>query len=260
MDLSNVTPVILTYNEELNIRRVLEKLRWAKDIVIVDSLSTDRTVEIAKRFANVKVLTRAFDTHERQWNYAIHDSGVATEWVLTLDADYVLADGAPTEIAALKPDSAVGGFEVAFRYCVKGRPLPRAMLPNRVVLFRRARGRFRQDGHTQRVHVEGEIGRLRAPIDHDDRKSLSRWLTAQDRYAQLERDKLLASPEGLKVPDRIRKAGIFAPIAVLVYLLLIKRLAFAGLAGWHYTYQRVTAEIVLSLYLIESALTAREKH
>ncbi|HYC14748.1 MAG TPA: hypothetical protein VEC75_10885, partial [Stellaceae bacterium] len=115
------------------------------------------------------------------------------------------------------------------------------------------------DGHTQRLSVSGAVRSLRHLVDHDDRKSLTHWLGAQDAYARLERGKLLAARAGeLGRADRLRSRRVFAPIAVLLYCLFAKRMLFAGLPGWYYTYQRVVAEILLSLYLIEDRLVNHE--
>src|SRR6476660_1490961 len=88
LKVNDLTALILTSNEEANIGRTLEALRWLTRVVIIDSHSTDRTVEIARSFPNVQVKQRAFDTHANQWNAGLNS--VETEWVLTLDADYVL--------------------------------------------------------------------------------------------------------------------------------------------------------------------------
>ena len=69
--LEDITPVILTFNEEANIGRTLERLNWARDIVVVDSFSTDATVSIASRNNRVRVFQRVFDSHALQWNFAI---------------------------------------------------------------------------------------------------------------------------------------------------------------------------------------------
>lgn len=252
MDLADITPVILTYNEEPNIGRVLERLAWAPSIVVVDSFSTDRTLEILKGFPNVRLFSRRFDAHARQWNYGIHETGIATRWVLTLDADYVLSPAGVSEFETLDPGPEIAGYEAQFRFCIQGRPLRRSLYPGRIILFRRDKGLYYQDGHTQRVKIDGALGRLSAKVDLDDRKSIGHWVVAQDKYARLERDKLLAArDERLNIPDRIRSRRFIAPIFVLFYCLFAKRMIFEGLAGWYYTYQRVTAEILLSLYLIE---------
>lgn len=257
MHLHTITPVVLTYNEEPNIGRALASLAWARDVVVVDSFSSDRTVDIVRSFRNARLFQRRFDSHERQWNYALRETGIAGEWALTLDADYLVSEAVVRELQALEPAASVDGFEARFRFRIHGRPLRRSLYPGRIVLFRRERGAFYQDGHTQRLRVEGEVRPLKEPIDHDDRKPIGHWILAQDRYARLDRDKLLAAnARRLGLADRIRTRRFLAPVLVLFYCLFIKRMILEGLPGWYYTYQRVTAEILLSLYLIEQRFAA----
>ena len=259
MRLADITPVILTRNEEPNIRRTLERLRWAKDIVVVDSGSDDGTLDILRQFPAVRVFQHPFRAHAEQWHFAINETSIATPFVLGLDADYLLSEELIREFETLAPEPEIGGYEVAFRYCVLGHPLPRSIYPPRILLFRREQASFVQDGHTQRLSVSGSVRQLRHLVDHDDRKSLTCWVGAQDAYARLERDKLLAARASeLGRADRIRLRRILAPIAVLFYCLFAKRMLFAGLPGWYYTYQRVVAEVLLSLYLIEDRLVNHE--
>lgn len=258
MQLDHITPVILTRNEEPNIGRVLSGLAWATDVVVVDSHSTDGTLEILRRFANVRMFLRAFDNHTAQWRYATRETEIETTWILTLDADYVLSDEFVREMAELEPAEATMGYEARFRYRVYGRILARSIYPPRIVLYRRGHGSFHQDGHTQCLAVEGEVRRLQHPIEHDDRKSITHWIRSQDRYARLEREKLLSSRRSeLRGADRLRTWRIMAPLVMLAYCLFYKRLIFAGLPGWYYTYQRVVAELLLSLYMIEERLLGR---
>src|SRR5438270_13866515 len=87
----DITPLILTFNEEENIARTIGKLSWAKEVVVIDSGSTDRTIELARAtHPNVRIVERIFDTHAAQWNFGL--AQVRTPWVLSLDADYELSD------------------------------------------------------------------------------------------------------------------------------------------------------------------------
>lgn len=259
MRLDEITPVVLTFNERPNIRRTLERLGWAKDIVVVDSGSDDGTLEIVREFPAARVFQHPFLGHAEQWRYAVGETGISTPWVLGLDADLIVSDDFLREVETLTPPADIAGYDVGFRYCVVGRPLPRSIFPPRILLFRRASVRFEQDGHAHRVAVSGRVGQLRHRVDHDDRKPLSRWLASQDGYARLESDKLAtAQPQTLGRADRLRRHGFIAPVAMLFYCLFIKRLIFSGLPGWYYTYQRVLAEMLLSLYLIENRLVERE--
>jgi glycosyltransferase involved in cell wall biosynthesis len=256
MNLSDITPLILTWNEAPNLERTLARLGWAKEVVVVDSGSSDDTVQIAARHPGVRVLERAFDDHSQQWNFGV--DAVRTPWVLALDADYVLGTGFEDELAAC--GEGVDAYEAEFRYCVLGQPLRGSLYPPRALLFRRDRCRYVQDGHTQRLEVKGVVGRLQTRVDHDDRKPLSRWLLAQDKYAVLEVDKLLAAdPAMLGWPDRLRRTGWAALPAVLVYTLLIKGVLWDGWRGWYYALQRLLAEMLLALRLLERRLNREEK-
>ena len=162
--LERITPVILTRNESPNIARVLEKLTWADDIVVVDSHSTDDTLERAQQFPAVRTFKRIFDRHADQWTYAVAESGIRTDWVLAMDADYVLTDDLVEELRGLEPGPEVAGYRASFVYCVHGRRLRGSVYPPVTVLYRRDPSRYVQDGHTQRVQVEGRVLDLRAPI------------------------------------------------------------------------------------------------
>lgn len=255
--MNDITGLILTRNEAPNIARTLEKLTWLREVVIVDSESTDETREIAARFANARVVTRPFTTHEEQWNFALEQTGVTSEWVLALDADFVLTDAIVREIQSLEPDAKTSGYWASFQYCIDGRPLRGAAYPPVTVLFRRGRGRYVQDGHTQRIALEGTRRQLTASILHDDRKSLSHWLSSQARYMALEADKLSDPSAALGTVDRIRKLVVVAPPAMFVYCYLVRGGIFDGRAGLFYALQRAASETILSLFLVQRQLARR---
>lgn len=250
--LREITPLILTHNEAANIRRTLEQLQWAADIAIVDSFSDDETLEIASTFPQVRVLQRKFDSFAHQCNSGLDEGGIRTEWVLSLDADYVLSTELIQELEALDPDPTVAGFRAPVVYCIDGRRIRSGIYPPVTVLFRRTRAQFRDDGHAHRVVVDGAVAELRAPILHDDRKSLRRWLQSQVSYTELEAKKLLTSdPSTLRWPDRVRSWRIIAPFAMFFYCLILRGGVLDGWAGFYYASQRTLAELMLSLYLIE---------
>ena len=252
--LNQITPLILTYNEAPNIGRTLDQLRWADDIVVVDSFSDDETMEIATSFPQVRVYQRKFDSHENQWNFGLKETGITTPWVLALDADYVLTEELSAELNSLQLQSKTNGFSANFVYCINGKRLRCGIYPPVTVLFLRAHASFGQDGHTQKLKVDGSIENLRSPILHDDRKPLSRWFQAQVKYTELEAKKLLAAEaRSLSWTDRIRRWRIVAPPAVLFYCLILRGGVLDGWAGFYYAFQRAVAELMLSLYLLDSS-------
>ncbi len=254
MSLSNqITPLILTFNEAPNIGRTLAQLTWAKQIVVVDSFSTDKTLDIVSGFPQAKLVQRTFDSFAGQCNFGLRQ--IKTDWVLSLDADYVLSEGLVTEIQDLPLDEQIAGYSARFNYCICGKPLRATLYPPRIVLYRRERAHYRDEGHGHRVQVDGATQMLFGWINHDDRKSLDRWFSEQNRYAAIEARHLLESPKGeLRLPDRLRRRIVLAPVLMFFYTLFAKGLILDGWPGWFYVLQRTLAEIMLSLRLIEAKL------
>ncbi len=253
--LNHITPLVLTYNEAPNIGRTLEQLRWAHDIVVVDSFSDDETREIVSTFPQARWFQRRFDDFAGQCNFGLTKTNISTEWVLNLDADYVLTPELIDEMETLNPVEDLTGFCARFVYCVNGRRLRSGVYPPVNVLFRKSRAFYRQDGHAHRVVLDGKTENLLSPVLHDDRKPLSRWLEAQARYTRLEAGKLLSSDSGsLGWTDQVRRWRIVAPPAVLFYCLIVRGGVFDGWPGFYYAFQRMLAELMLSLYLINHDL------
>lgn len=247
--LDRITPLILTRDEEPNIGRTLAQLAWAGEVIVLDSGSTDATVAVARRFPNVRLLTRTFDSHAAQWSYGAEQ--VRTEWVLTLDADYFVSDAFVRELASLSPPPDVAAYEASFAYAIGGRPLRATLYTPRPVLLRRGAFTFWQDGHTQRVRVDGAIVRLDEPLVHDDRKDFRRFVERQRRYMRAEAAKLRATSwREASWPARVRKLRVVAPFAALAQTLLVQRLILDGRAGLRYAFERFVAELILSRELL----------
>jgi hypothetical protein len=244
-----LTVMILTHNEEDNIQRTLDAVGWAKHILLVDSGSTDRTLDIARQYPQVRVVTRPFDSFARQCNFGL--SQIPTTWVLSMDADYVVSQELAEEIQALSPKPEEKGFRTAFLYRIYGHTLRGALYPPRTVLYRAEEARYQDEGHGHRVIVPGAIRNLREAIYHDDRKPISRWFDSQRRYAAQEANHLLtASPGDLNLQDRIRRMCCPAPALVFVYTLLFRGCLLDGWPGWFYTLQRTFYETLLAVELL----------
>lgn len=255
MDLNEITPLVLTYNEEANIGMCLKRLQWARRVVVLDSFSTDNTITLAQGFPNVVIKNRKFDNHTTQWNYGLDQ--IDSEWVLALDADYILPLESIVELQLLHGN--LDAYSVFFNYCVFGKRLRASLYPPRTSLFRVKLFRYAQDGHTQLLNTASAIvGGLSTRIDHDDRKSLARWFSSQMKYAALESQKLSTPTEEVHWKDSIRQWFILAPILTPLYCLLYKRLVFDGWPGLYYTLQRTFAELVLSLTLLDKKIRSMQ--
>lgn len=255
--LEQITPLILTYNEAPNIGRTLAALKWAREIILVDSFSDDETLEIASSFPRVRVFQRAFDCHRNQWEFGLRETGIKTPWVLALDADYVVTSEAINELKRLDPDESTAGYRAKFAYCIHGKKLHSGIYPPVTVLYRREAAVYVQDGHTQRVVVDGHVAELRSLFLHDDRKPLSRWWQSQTRYADLECQKIInAKRAALNFVDRLRLCFVVLPAAMPFYCLILRGGILDGWPGLYYAFQRTLAELILSLYLLDSRCTS----
>jgi len=251
--LNQITPLILTLNEAPNVARTLDKLRWARRIVVVDSGSTDGTLELLRTYSQVAVFHHPFVDFAIQWNFALDQ--VTGVWVLSLDADYELSDSLVGELTALAPAEGVAGYDARFIYRVHDRALRGSLYPTRTVLFRKDKARYRMDGHTQRIVVDGMVQPLHGVIYHDDRKPLSRWFWSQQRYARDEAIHLLACGKARQGrADRLRLMAWPAPLAVFLYTLFVKGCFLDGWPGWFYALQRLLAETLLALEIIDRRL------
>ena len=249
MNPADVTPLILTKDEEVNLGRTLARLTWADEVIVVDSLSTDRTLEIAHSWPNVRVLQRAIDTLAEQSQFAIGET--KTPWVLLLDADFCVPDAFVAELQALDPPPGVCAYRAAFTYAVNGRPLRASLYPPRVVLLQKDHCTIWQDGHAHRVLVDGATADLHTRLIHDDRKSFERFIERQKHYMVQEAEKLrTADPRALSLAGRVRKLVVIAPFAALLHALFVRGVILDGRPGLRYAAERFTAEWLLSVELL----------
>ncbi len=150
------------------------------------------------------------------------------------------------------------GYRARFVYRIHGRPLRGTLYPPRTVLYRTRQGRYESEGHGHRIRLSGAISPLTGVIYHDDRKPLARWFNSQLNYASREAEHLLQTPtERLSRMDRIRRMGWPAPFLVVFYVLIAKGALLDGSAGWYYAFQRLLAEVLVALALLDRRLTGR---
>ncbi len=242
----DLAAVVLTKDEEANVGRCLEKLRWVPKVLVLDSGSKDGTERIAKSFPNVEWATRPFDSFAGQCNYAM--GRLKSEWVLSMDADYILSDEVIREISHLRPGPEVCSYAARFVYCIEGKPLRGTLYPTKPVLLRWKKCRFEDEGHTQVPRVGTKTVTLANIIYHDDRKSMERWMANQREYARREVDYLFGPEpkEGWSVTDRLRRWGWLMPILAPIYTLLGKGVILDGKAGREYVRQRFVAEKLIA--------------
>ena len=196
-DMSSVAVIILTFNEEKNLPHALGSVcGWANQVFVLDSFSTDRTLEVAKRFP-CEIAQHRFESYGKQRNAALNLMPIEAEWVFFLDADERMTPKLKTEIdAVLAGSPRENGFFVRFRLMWMGRWVRRGYYPTWILrLFRRAKARCEDRSVNEHMVIEGEVGRLFGDIIHEDHNGLGRWVEKHNRYATREAAALLSNED-----------------------------------------------------------------
>lgn len=217
---------VITLNEEAHIVPCLESVRFADEIVVVDSGSTDRTMELARNFTD-----RIFHTHWQGFagtkNFALEQA--SGDWVFSLDADERVPDGLHREIiSVVKEDGPSAGYKIPRKNYVGGRWIRHlGWYPDHTLrLFRRGQGRFREREVHEEVEVDGPVGLLRTPLEHYSYDNLEQYAARQDRYA------LLAAREMLKAGRRPFPGEVlWRPALTFVKLFFLRQGFLEGTLG-----------------------------
>jgi len=181
--------LLLTYNEEINLPACLAAIPWCDDIVVVDSFSNDKTVDIA-RLAGAQVIQRKFDDFAGQRNFALESVSFKYDWIFHLDADEIFTIELNQEIEHELLRTRYEAYRVPSKMMLFGKWLQfSGMYPTyQVRLSKSPNFRFVQVGHGQREDVPPEmVGTLQQPYLHYSfSKGLSEWFEKHSRYAAME--------------------------------------------------------------------------
>lgn len=176
--------IIIARNNEPTMRRCLQSVAWADEIVVLDSGSSDRTMEISREFTPHVHQTSDFPGHGPQKNRALDRA--TGEWILSLDSDEWVTPALRKELeAAVRSPGAHAAFRMPRRSSFCGRFMRHSgWWPDYVTrLWRRGTARFSEDHTHDRVIVEGTIGRLREPVMHEAVTDLEQMLVKINMYS-----------------------------------------------------------------------------
>ncbi|HXA04504.1 MAG TPA: glycosyltransferase family 2 protein [Bryobacteraceae bacterium] len=198
-----ITATIITLNEERNIARSIESLRCCDEILVVDSGSIDRTVELAEKLG-ARVIESPWHGYATQKNYAAEQA--CNDWILSLDADEALSESLEGEIWTLKKK---GPSHDAYTMPRLAQYLGRWILhcgwyPDRKVrLYHRAKAKWVGDFVHESVHVNGRVGHLESNLLHFTCDSLSEHIKTMDRYTTLAAEELVSRKEKIYLRNMI---------------------------------------------------------
>jgi glycosyltransferase involved in cell wall biosynthesis len=264
----NVSILILTLNEEINLTACLDSVRWCDDIVVVDSYSSDRTTFIAQERGS-RVLQREFDNWAAHQNWSLENISFKHEWVFYLDADERMTEELRQEIFSISANASEPA--VAY-YCGRknffmGRWIKHAMPPGMIMrFFRPSKVRFERLVNPTPV-INGSSGYLRNHFLHYNfSKGLAEWFDKHNKYSGLE------ALEGMKLVNQTtRLEALFAgdrairrkalknlsfrlpcrSLLKFIYLYVIKRGFLDGRPGFTYCVLQSIYEYMIALKMRE---------
>ncbi len=190
-----LTTIILTKDEKVHSERCLKNVSGlTSEVFIVDSGSSDKTVEIAEKYG-AKVFKHEFENQAQQFNWALDNLPITGEWVLRLDADEYLTEELKKEIeGVLKTNSTVDGFYIKRKVIFMGRWIRHGgFYPTRLLrLFRKGKGRCQEKEMDEHILVSGQTAELEYDIVDENKKGIGFFIEKHNKYAQREARDILS--------------------------------------------------------------------
>ena len=268
----DVSVIIPTFNEEVNLPAALDSVRgWASEVFVVDSFSTDRTVDIVLERAGegVQMVQHAFENYSKQWNWALNYLPIRSVWTLKLDADERVTEEFKREVKELISHALDELEGIYFRrvFHFMGIPLHHGGLSSNYVmhLWRTGKAVFEDRAVNEHALVQGQTQKIQGVVEHHSFKSVSDWLEKHNRYSSMEAISYIEGnltggiePKFFGSPDErrmwLRCAYWRFPARQLLYFLYryIWRLGFLdGKPGFRYCYLHAVYRYWTELKVIE---------
>ncbi|MFN8730847.1 MAG: glycosyltransferase family 2 protein [Planctomyces sp.] len=249
--------LVLTKNEEVNIEQCLSTLTFSDDIVVLDSFSTDRTCELSRKFPNVRLVQRKFDTWSRHSNWALDNIQFKHPWVYYSDADERITPELREELfrRVNNPDEPHGAFRLKYKNMFLGQWIRRGGLyPVWIIrLYRPDKIRYEDREVNAHPVVQGSLGDLDSDFIHYSfNKGLNPWFTKHNSYSDMESKEAVRVIDAGSFWDRIRKLfnrepgiarralkdlSFYIPLrafARFMYMYFARLAVLDGRAGFHY--------------------------
>ena len=285
-----ISVIIPTRNEERNIRECLESVSWANEIFVVDSESTDRTVEIAKEYTDDVVIFDWNGKWPRKKNWSLDRLSLSHEWVLFLDADEQVTPELAEEIRqVISNDTEFSGFVIKYDYYFLGKLLKHGGPLWKCIFFKHKLGRFdKMDApevtdYDVEVHehpvIKGKVGKLKNKMIHNDFEDLHHFFHRHNIYSDWEAH--LRSYKTKRSKEKEIKASLFGsqierrrflkklcfrrparPVIYFLYSYLIRGGFLDGKPGYIYNVLKASYwfSVDIKLYEEKLRLPSSSKH
>lgn len=185
MDRQKITALVITFNEEKNISDCLNSLKWVDELIVIDSFSSDNTVNLAGEYTD-KVIQRKWEGFSSQRKFSLDQA--ANEWILILDADERITDELKNSILKIvETDSIFSGFKIARRNYFLGKWIKNAFwYPDyQMRFFKKSKARMEDKLIHEGFEIEGETGIIDGDIIHYSYQSLDDAISKINKYSSL---------------------------------------------------------------------------
>ena len=276
-----ITVIIATKNEEENLRECLESVRWADQILVIDSGSTDRTEAIAKEFGAEFHIFEYKGGWPKKRNWALKSGMVRNPWVLILDADERVSPQLYKDIQNAIHDSSMDGYYLKWKFVFLDAWMKHSWSHGWMMrLFRSDKGEYEnlnmtnEGGWDAEVHenvvIQGRCGKLPTCLDHESSHDLHRWIQKQNEFSTwnaMRRVQQLRAPlpeiRSLFTEDPLKRRkwlkAVFLrlpgkPFLMFLYLYVVKCGFLDGVAGFYFCCLRASHELNINAKVFEHRL------
>ena len=248
---NKITPVILTKNEEHNIGKCLNKLFWAKKVLVFDSKSTDKTKKIVNEFKNTIIINcnKNLDYVDKL-NFICKKT--KNKFILLLDADYELSEHLVKKLSKFNPNKKIKGYKFRIFNKINGTLLKENLYPSKILLFQSKPKLFSKFGHKEIISYNNKIKLINHYIIHHDKKPFKIWKKNQISYAEKDAQIILQkSFKNLSLPNKLRRFPFLMNFVSLMYYMIFKNLIKYGYPGFLYILGRQFYEIILAFFILK---------
>jgi glycosyltransferase involved in cell wall biosynthesis len=243
-----ITVIIPVKNEEKNIVKCLNCLKPFDEIIVVDSDSEDRTIELANSF-NVRIVNFNWNGHfPKKRNWVLRNVEIKHEWVLFLDSDELVTDALVNELSRIMPKTEHSGFWITYDDIFFGRKLIHGDKLRKLSLFRKSCGEYEKveencwSNLDMEVHehplIEGTVGKIKATINHTHFRGIKAYLDKHNNYSTWESKRFIEIKKSWKNLNKRQKLKYrllntwFLGFAYFFYTYIVKRGFLDGKAGF----------------------------
>lgn len=254
MKKQTITALVALKNEEKNIGRCLESIKWVDEIIIVDNDSTDNTVKIAKKYTN-----KIFSYKKKALIPKIQQFGIekaTKDWILVLDADVVVTKEATKEIIKKIQEQRYKGYYVPHKMVAFGKPMKYALFCNILKLFRRGYGKFDAGSAHCKLKIKGRIGTLKHCLLHYAHPDIKTFLKKMNLYTSQDAEEIVKKGKGGLLNKKMKRIGVYnlmiEPFLYMNYLYFRKKYFKDGKFG-------LIISILMGFYLFIERVKVIEK-